>query len=408
VSAPDVFDELLSLRRLEVALKRGDERMFQQGLERLGAEVLARQPFKHHHAWQNLLASATESDRLPEALKESLREAIARLIAVEARVAPAAPAAEEAMPAEAGGQAIALVLGWHSSLRDESLRNNFLAWLGRAGQTASATLLERWLRDGLSLEQLLNRANLTLAAAHAGVVTHEAPWVDTLLAGLAQVLAAPSAPPITRLIEAIAPLGPVSVLTVEPSLSWERFYGPASFRRSSEGAGRVALAKLAGSVDRFYCHACYQTTEVPEGSGPRALVLACSQCGAPARPLLVPANSPHFFPAALREQWAWGAELLRGAATWVLVAPGAPTGDAFERWLASGLDAEKRVVVLAEDDAVLKGWQEALGERAGTVVTSHGSPDEVLAFLLQGGVPELSTPAARPAAPAFAKKKPKR
>lgn len=410
MSAPDVFDELLSLRRLEVALKRGDERMFEQGLDRLGGEILARQPFKHHHAWQNLLTAATDSDKLAERLKENLREAITRLIAVEARVAPAPAPTEEAPEAESTSPAIALVLGWQTSLRDDRLRNGFLSWLARSGgQTASAGLIERWLRDdGLTLEQLVNRANLTLAAAYAGVATQEPHWVDTLLAGLAHVLAEAPAPSITRLIDAIAPIGPVSVLAAEPGLSWERFYGAGTFRRGPAEHGRVALAKLAGSVDRFYCHACYRVAEAPDAAGVRALVLACPHCGAPARPLMVPTNSPHFMPAPLRETYAWGASLLREAATWVLVAPPAPTDDAFQRWLLEAVDGDKRVVVLSDDDEALKAWQETLGDRAGTVVTSHGSADEVLAFLLQGGVPELKSPPVPAATPSFAKKKAKR
>jgi hypothetical protein len=415
VSAPDVFDELLSLRRLEVALKRGDDRMFEQGLGRLNAEIGARQVFKHHQAWQALLGAATDSEKLPDGLKDSLREAISRLIAVEARVAPAAePASDAEAPETSDARPIALVLGWHTSLRDPSRRNDLLSWLARSGgRTAGAQALEAALRDeGLTLEQLMNRANVTLAAAHAGVATQDAPWVDTFLAGLSRVLGEAPAPPVAKLTEAIAPLGPVSLLVAEPSLAWETFYGPQRFRLGPGGpAGRMALAKLAGSIDRFYCHACYALTESGPTGGAQALVIACPGCGAPARPLVVPTNSPHFMPPALREQWAWGASLLREAATWVLVNPPAPAGDAFERWLLAELAADTRVVVLSEDDAVLKAWQDRLADAgAGAVVTSHGSPDDVLAFLLQGGVPELQSPPAsasppRPTPAAFAKKK---
>jgi hypothetical protein len=199
---------------------------------------------------------------------------------------------------------------------------------------------------------------------------------------------------VTKLKEAIAPLGPVSLVVAEPSLAWERYYGAASFRRGpDEARGGMALAKLSGSVDRFYCHACYAVATVAPGAGPQPLVVACAACGAPARPLVVPTNSPHFMPFALREEWAWGESLLREAGTWVLVSPPAPVGDAVERWLLAALSGDTRVVVLSEDDAILAAWRDRLAARTeGAVVTSHGAADEVLAFLLQGSVPEPKAP----------------
>lgn len=411
MSAPDVFDELLSLKRLEVALKRHDDRMFEQGLERLHTEIAAKQPFRHHQAWQALLQTATDAERLSDSLKERLREAIARVISVESRIGHAAPEPSAAEATEAGEETrpIALVLGWQSSLRAEGRKNEMLSWLARSGgQTAAAVAIERALRDdGLTLEQLANRANVTLAAANAGVATADAPWVDTFMAGLSRVLGEPERPPVTKLNEAIAPLGPVSLVVAEPSLAWERFYGAASFRRGpDEARGGMALAKLAGSVDRFYCHACYAVATVAPGSGPQPLVVACAACGAPARPLVVPTNSPHFMPFALREEWAWGESLLREAGTWVLVSPPAPVGDAVERWLLSALSGDTRVVVLSDDDAILAGWRDRLAARTeGAVVTSHGAADEVLAFLLQGSVPEPKAPEPAPVAAAFSKKK---
>lgn len=424
MSAPDVFDELLSLKRLEVALKRHDDRMFEQGLERLHTEIAAKQPFRHHQAWQALLQAATDAERLSENLKERLREAIARVISVESRIGHATPEPSAAESADAADEArpIALVLGWQTALRAEGRKNEMLSWLARSGgQTAAAvaiapgvtSVIERWIRDdGLNLEQLTNRANVTLAAANAGVAMADAPWVDTFMAGLSRVLGEPERPPVTKLKEAIAPLGPVSLVVAEPSLSWERFYGAASFRRGpDEARGGMALAKLAGSVDRFYCHACQAVAAVETGAGPQPLVVACAACGAPARPLVVPTNSPHFMPFALREEWAWGESLLREAGTWVLVSPPAPVGDAVERWLLAALSGDTRVVVLSEDDAILAAWRDRLAARTeGTVVTSHGAADEVLAFLLQGSVPEpkASEAAAAPVTAAFAKKKAKR
>lgn len=397
MSSPDVFDEQLSLRRLGVALRRADWRMFEQGLEKLGAEVAARYPFTRHPEWQAFLQAANDHPTLPEAYKEALREAIASLLSVEVRVPQAAAT-------EGAASAVAIVAGWRSSLRDPALLQAFRAWLLPSENTARAAsagrqLIGRWLDEpGTTLETLVNRANLTLAAAYGGIATTDPHWVDTLMAGLSHVLAhSGDRPPLTKLLEAAAPLGPVSLLVEEPSLLWERFYPEVRFRRTAEEAGSVSLVKLAGSLDWFYCHACYHFASGHAGAL-QPLAIACPSCAAPAWPLVVPVDNPHFLPPLIRNVWAWGGELLRESGTWVLVDPPAPTEGSFQRWLATSLSADKRVVVVGSDAGVRKAWQALLEERGVTGVTSQGPADEVLGFLLSGGVPELVAEREAPAA----------
>lgn len=384
----EVFDESLSLKRLFVALKREDWRMFEQALEKLKQEIEADYPFQRHKDWQAFYQIAEASEPLSDALKAELADTMALLLSVEVTVPQRAEAAE--------AEATAIVVGWHSTLRDPALLQAFREWLtgGVSERTASAAreLIERWLADPkVTLETLVNRANLTLAAAYGGIATTDPHWVDTLMAGLSYVLTQRvEKPPLTRLLEGLPP-GPVSLLTVEPSLVWERFYKELAFRRTPEEAaeGGMRLVKLAGSLDWFYCHSCFHFASGTAGEL-QPLAVACPRCAAPAWPLLVPADNPHILPPAIRNIWAWGGEVLREATTWVLVDPPAPSEGSFQAWLLASASAETRVLVMGKDEQALADWRRVLEAKGvGSVVTSRGPADEVAGFLLSGGAPGM-------------------
>lgn len=383
MSAPDVFDEQLSLRRLHVALKRTDWRMFEQGLDRLQEEIDRRSPFRDHTAWQTFFKLASEHEALEEALKTRLHEALTSLLSIE--VAIQAPTQ---VPAEADEQApagVAIVAGWHSRLQDPALATSLDAWF-----TASPAAKAPRVEDLRSPQRLLNQANVALAACAAGLEGGAPGWLDRFMAWLHQVLRAPVAPPLGDLLALLPESGPFSILTVEPGLGWEQAY--PGLRRGPDGpAGPMSLVKLAGSIDWYFCHGCHALAVEDRPSTLRALAVACPGCGGPAWPLVLPADKSPFMPEPLRDVWIWGAERLRAASTWVLIDPPMPDDSGLVRLLVANMQASKRVLVIG-DEPVLKAWQGFWSEQSvSTVVTSRGPADQVLGFLLQGGVPELES-----------------
>jgi hypothetical protein len=139
---------------------------------------------------------------------------------------------------------------------------------------------------------------------------------------------------------------------------------------------------------------------------PGALAVACGACGAPAWPLVVPLDQPSWQPPAARALRRQAAEALRRAGTWVLVEPPDPATDPLAAWLVESLLPGKRVLVVG--GPALEAWQAFLaGHPTRAVVTSRGPADQVLGFLLQGGVPELE-PAAGSRPPVYSGKKKKR
>lgn len=385
-----VFDEEISLRRFQVALKRSDLRLFEQALERLDAEISAKAPFSRHQAWQEFARTANDRETLPEVLKERLREALGRLLSVEARVAPAAASSEP----EAQDDHVALVVGWQGGLDDPRVLAAFTAWVAEGGGGARP-MLSRWLADGLGVGAIAHRANLAMAAAAAGLALADAPWTDTFFAGLAHALEVVTTPPLTRLAEALAG-APASVLTLDPGPAWGRHYPRG-----------LDVLGLAGSLDVFACARCHHATSVA-GAGFRPLSVACARCGAPAWPLVLPLDEPAYRPPAAVAMWERAAETLRRAGTWVIVEPPLPVGDLLAERLLPLLTPGKRVLVVADPrmPEVLDAWQAFLAPRAPrAVVTSRGPADEVLGFLLQGGVPELAAPGEGDKPTAFAPKK---
>jgi hypothetical protein len=392
VSDHPVFDEEIALRRFQVALKRADWRMFEQALERLGEEIAAHAPFSRHQAWQDFARSANERPDLPDFLKERLRQALGSLLAVETRVVPQ-PAGASAN----AGSGVAIVVGWQSGLADPAVRQAFANWLsdpmGPHGPPAARRLLLQWLDDGLSLAAIAHRANLSLAAVGAGLGLEDPPWVDTFYAGLARALDTLAAPPLTRLGDALAGAVPACVIVAEPGTIWERHYAATEldFGVGRDGPHSIELIKLGGSLDLFACARCHHAVRCPT-SGVRSLSVACPACGEPALPLVLPLDRPAFAPPGGRVAWERAAERLREAGTWVLIDPPAPAGDTLTRWLTGILTPGKRLLVVAggRSGDGLEAWQAFLapfGPRA--MVTSQGPADEVLGFLLQGGVPEL-------------------
>ncbi|MDB5099457.1 MAG: hypothetical protein JWM80_3878 [Cyanobacteria bacterium RYN_339] len=384
--AEQVFDEEIALKRFAVALKRADWRMFDQALARLDEEIAAGSPFSRHQAWQDFLRTAGERADLPESLITHFRDALGRLLAVETRVTTA-PANPE------GEGAVALVLAWSDGLDEPRVRLAFKAWLEGRGATAVPTarqVLSRWLAEGASLSTLAHRANLSLAAASAGLGLADAPWTTTFYAGLAQALAAGAVPPPARLAEALAGVTAATVISADPGPAWDAVELPG-----------LELLKLGGAIDRFACPACHGDIRVPG-----ALAVACPACGAPAWPLIVPFDQPSWQPPAVRDLRARAAAALRHAGTWVLVDPPDPTSDALAAWLVGSLTPGKRVLVVG--GPALEAWQAFLAPfQPRAVVTSRGPADQVLGFLLQGGVPELE-PATGDQPPVFGAKKKKR
>lgn len=409
MTGPLIFDEEISLRRLGVALKRVDWRMFEQALERLRGEVAQGSSFIRHPAWQELLKLANEHVTLPDELKEGLRAGIAALIAVEAHVLITPP------EGEAKPSAIAIVTAWTGGLQGKELAEAFRHWLdpGQA-HDAARRLLADWLeRDGIGLEELARRAQLALAAAAAGLTLADPPWVETFLAGLHAALA-DAQPPLTCLAEALDGLGPATIVGADPGLAWEVHLAAKGvpFLRDPGAIPTAAgqplhVVKLGGSLDWFYCHRCGQVA-IPAGvMQPRPIVVACSGCRAPAWPLVLPLERSGLTVAALEPIWTWGGQRMREAATWVLVDPPLPRPTGFAAWLVAQLGTGKRVLVVGGEDATLKAWQAHLeAHGAGTVVTSRGPADQVLAFLLQGGVPELEAPTVPP--PTYSRRKGRR
>ncbi|HEY9724794.1 MAG TPA: hypothetical protein V6D47_22515, partial [Oscillatoriaceae cyanobacterium] len=328
----EVFDEQLSLRRLSVALKREDWRMFEQGLDRLLEEIGARAPFSRHLEWQQLFKHA-EDVALPEELRERLQEAAAGVLSLEVRIGEAAEGEESTR------EAIALVAVWQSSLRDAAVRAELATWLSRGRSRASA-LLTRWLEEGRTLEAIANRANGVLAANALDLPLDEPAWIDVFFAGLRQALSARPATISPRLAELIA----------ERALRWI-VAEPGTLPEAS-----TAAIRLAGSLDAHYCHACAGTTP-----GQGALALPCARCGAPCWPLVVPLGNAQFLPPPVRNDWARAAECLRVSDTWVLLDPPAPEEDGLVPWLLTHLSAEKRVLIIAQEESTLKAWQAHLG-----------------------------------------------
>lgn len=405
-----VFDEEISLRRFQVALKRADWRMFEQALERLNDEIVAGAAFGRHQDWQDCAKAANERGDVPDGLPERFRDALGRLLSVEARVAAAAPA-----PAglRATAPAVAVVAGWRSSLDDERARAAFTAWLlepGAVGAAGARALLLRWLDEGVGLSAIAHRANLAVAAAGAGLALADPPWVDVFYAGLARALDAVPAPPLTRLGDALAELGGGSLVVAEVGSQWERHYAGSPLGLADGAGSALELIKLAGSLDRFACQRCGRVMRTGGGARgiglqpcPTVIAVACDGCHAPAWPLVVPLDQPSFRPPAARQAWERAAERLARSGTWVLVEPAAPAGDPFAAWLVGCLTPGTRVLVVG-DTTVHEAWQTFLASHSpGAVVTSRGPADEVLAYLLQGGVPALEPVAAE--RPAFGAKK---
>lgn len=360
----EVFDEQLSLRRLAVALKREDWRMFEQGLDRLLGEIASGAPFTRHSAWQQLFAQA-EAAELAESLRDRLQQASAGVLSLEVRIGEAAE--------ETGGrEAIALVATWQSSLRDPDVRAALAAWLSR-GHGRAQTLLTRWLGEGRTLEAIANRANGVLSANALDLPLDEPAWIDVFYAGLRHVLAERPTAFSPKLAALIAERGLVWIVAEPAALP---------------DAG-VAPIRLAGALEAHYCHACARTT-----GGGDALAIACARCGAPCWPLVVPLGNAQFLPPPIRDDWARASASLRTADTWVLLDPPAPDDDGLAPWLAAHLDADTRVLVIAQDEPTLKAWQAYLSARElRAVVTSHGPAEEVLPYLLDGGVPALKASA---------------
>ncbi len=375
----DVFDEEIVLRRFEIALKRADWRMFGDAVARLGEQLAGGSPFARLADWRELVRRSGEHEALPAALADALREVVARMLDVDARVL--------GLPAQAapGGPAVVVVDLWRSPLLDPVLRDAFRLWLARPGAASAAAgrrRLAAWLDDGLSLAAIATRAQLALAADAAGLAAGEPAWADVFFAGLRAVTAGVLPGP-AGLTEALDGQGPVVVLTGDPVT------GPA--------AG-IEVLTLGGALDWAYCQAC---REAAPAAG--AIVAACPTCGGPAWPLVAPTETSDWLPPPLRRTWEQAADALRAAATWVVIAPPAPD-DPLARWVLERLPADRRVFVIGGEEHQ-RAWRVRL-EAAGVaaLVTSKGPAADVLAYLLTGGVP-AGEPAEAVARSGFGKKK---
>jgi hypothetical protein len=267
---------------------------------------------------------------------------------------------------------VALVNLWSDGLDEPRVRMAFKTWLdspAAAAEPAARQRLASWLAEGASMGLLAHRANLARAAASTGLTLADPPWTATFYAGLAHALA--SAPP-AGLAGPLTAVADAVVLTADPSPAWDT-------------TGLAAL-KLGGSIDSFVCPACHAVTRAPG-----ALAVSCTTCGAPAWPLIVPLDQHGWQPPAARDLREQAAAALRRAGTWVLVEPPDPATDPLATWLLGCLTPGKRILVVG--GPALEAWQATLADRpTRAVVTSRGPAEQVLGFLLQGGVPELEQP----------------
>ena len=397
--AIDVHDEEIAFRRVDVALRRADWRMFGDATAKLGAELDDGAAYLRRADWTALLAQAVATEEAPESATDALRAAVARILGVEATVLDARPPGlTPDMPV------LVLVDLWRGSLHDPERLDAFRGWLERPGggdRPARRQLLS-WLDDGCDLAGLCARAQLALAADAAGLGLVVQGWVPTFYAGLAQVLAAVPHP-LPDLVAALDGLGPVAWLTAEPAAGWRAAlaaYPGAALVGPWDAlvAPALTVLPLAGSLGTCWCWAC--RAEV--AGGPGVLAVACPACGSACWPLVGSPDQPDVLPAPLRAAWDQARDLVRAAATVVLLDPPADPPGAAE-WARLALRDDARVVVVG-DEAAQRAWRDRLGlAHRDAFVGSPGPVADVLGFLLQGGVAEVA-----PARPAFSKKKGRR
>lgn len=402
--ALEVHDEAIALRRVEVALRRADWRMFGDAAARLLEELDAGAAYARRRDWTALLEQALATEDAPEAATEALRAAVARILGVTTALLDAKP------PGLAPGRpAVVLVDLWRGGLDDPERLAAFRDWLDRpaGADRAARRLLVSWLdTEGLTLGALAARAQLLLAAEAAGLGPAERGWLAPFFAGLRHALA--DVPhPLPELATALADQGPVAWLTAEPAAAWRAelaVYPGGALVGAWDPliAPALTLLPLAGSLDAFWCWGC--RTEAVGHS--HTLVLACPACGGACWPLVASPAHPEVLPAPLRAAWDQARDLVRDAATVVLIEPPADPPDGAE-WARLALREDARVLVVGSP-ASQRAWGDRLSLASREqFIGSPGPVGDVLAFLLQGGVAEVAVTAPEQRPP-YGKKKTRR
>ncbi|MGE5706906.1 MAG: hypothetical protein ACM3YO_01130, partial [Bacteroidota bacterium] len=266
-----MVSEDLCFKRLAVAHKRQDWRMYAQGLEKLTEEI---GQFKTRSAarWHRLFADAKNDAAFPGELLETLERLLQDLVPEKPPESPTAPIA---------------VIRWTQAL---------------AGVETS---IQEATGESRSLADQLDRANML------GALEQTAPWMERLYFALSRSLARGNR------FKGIQTEHSVCILTDDPGLGWERLMEDEGTALDRMGTGTgIPFFKLNGSLDWFYCPRCQHLTLGHE----RALVFSCEECGGPGRPLIVPSNA-QFFPAPMRELWERARQTLAGARAWILIEP---------------------------------------------------------------------------------------
>lgn len=320
-------DEELCLKRLFVASKRRDWRMYAHGLTKL-EEELSKGKFFHPSRWGQVHEEAQRAEGFPKELLAELERLILPILS---------------QPASEKSAAIACVAAWSGAF-----------------QAAQAEIErnDKNLPTG-SLSELLDRAGGLSACGHPPE------WGDRLYSSLLKSL---KPTPTIRLDRGAC------LLTDDPGLSWERRASAQGLKTDRLGEGQgFEILKLCGSIDWFYCPECKSLSTGQKG----ILTLACDRCLAPSRPLVVPMH-PHFFPPPMRSVWDRASRVLSSAQAFVLLEP-SPEEDFFSEFLRTHV-GDRPVLVASCRPNVIQAWSRRGKNFLPSPGPSEGIADRVATF----------------------------
>lgn len=279
------INELMSIRRLEVSLKRQDQSLLDQGLAKIRQELDQGYVFNEVAAWQNFLEKI-EQEGYSEDVKSKIRDVVKDILS-------------KAGPSDIYFKNRVIFL-FSSRLYSEDAGEQFQKQLEGLRQEYP------WVEKQINLEKLLDYLSLfqwNRDALEAGLISDVSAKVNNL-AGLFNTLASaihyisqqqlyPVASSFKEFLEKEEKV--VTLITRDPSLSLEntlyqmnqpyRYVGLPS--GIGEEGGGVSLLKLNGSLNWFICEKCGQW----EKSGFRepllsAVTFACPHCGGACYPAM--------------------------------------------------------------------------------------------------------------------------
>lgn len=273
------INELLSIRRLEVSLKRQDRLLLEQGISRIRQDLEQGVVFKEHVAWQAFL-DKVEKDPSPPEIKSRIQEL------VEAILDKAGPGSFLARNK---------VSIWFSSpYYSEEMGERFRTHL----QPFEKDLPRM---DSFSLQTLLEYMNYLRASAQFSDGTSKFKTPDLLVALSAaihyqsQQMMAPVSSALKEFLESEE--SSTAVITRDPSLNLETMlfqmgvgYHYAVLPGDDSG---LSMVKLNGSLNWFLCGQCGRVSEAElKQSALSSVSVFCIHCGGAAHPLLGSANLP--------------------------------------------------------------------------------------------------------------------